>query len=133
MPYIVDGDIALSQPPRGPLAAEIARFAEWARAQGYARPSRHRQVLLAACFCRWLGHQGIRRRRITAEHADELSIELFTAVKSNDAKIGKFDRYGQRYTVDFLLEWRGKSAIIRSGWIIAHGSDVPRLTTAFPR
>ena len=70
---------------------------------------------------------------ITAEHADELSIELLTAVKSNDAKIGKFDRYGQRYTVDFLLEWRGKSAIIRSGWIIAHGSDVPRLTTAFPR
>ena len=45
MPYIVDGDIALSQPLKGPLAAEIARFAEWARAQGYAQPSRHRQVL----------------------------------------------------------------------------------------
>jgi integrase/recombinase XerD len=67
MPYIVDGDIALSQPPTGPLAAEIARFAEWARAQGYAQPSRHRQVLLAACFSQWLGHQGIRRGRITAE------------------------------------------------------------------
>ena len=69
MPYIVDGDIALSQPPKGPLAAEIARFAEWARAQGYAQPSRHRQVLLAACFSQWLGHQGIWRRRITAEHS----------------------------------------------------------------
>ena len=69
MPYIVDSDIALSQPPKGPLVGEIARFAEWARAQGYAQPSRHRQVLLAACFSQWLGHQGIRRGRITAEEA----------------------------------------------------------------
>ena len=59
MQYIVDGDIALSRPPKGPLAAQIAGFAEWARDQGYARCSRYRQVLLAACFSRWLGQQAI--------------------------------------------------------------------------
>ena len=34
--------------------------------------------------------------------------------------------------VDFLLEWRGKQAMIRSGWIIEHDSNTPRLTTCYP-
>lgn len=70
---------------------------------------------------------------ISAENAHDVSTFLLEAVRSNDAKMGKLDDYGQRYTVDFVLEWRGKSAIIRSGWIICHGSNVPRLTTAYPR
>ncbi len=69
---------------------------------------------------------------ITAEEAEELVVILLEAARTNEAKVGRFDAYGQRYTVDFLLEWKGKSAIIRSGWIIAHGSNIPRLTTAFP-
>jgi integrase/recombinase XerD len=69
MPYIVDGDIALSQPPEGPLAAEIDRFAGWARAQGYARQSRHRQVLVAAGFSQWLGRRAISRRCVSAKYA----------------------------------------------------------------
>ncbi len=70
---------------------------------------------------------------IKTDHADELSTALIETVKFSEAKVGKFDRHGQRYTVDFLLEWHGKSAIIRTGWIIEHGSRIPRLTTAFPR
>ena len=70
---------------------------------------------------------------VTREHAEEISVALLDAVRTTDAIIGAFDRYGQRYTVDFLFEWRGESAIIRSGWIIEHGSGIPRLTTAFPR
>lgn len=70
---------------------------------------------------------------VTIEDAEELSPVLLRAVAANDAVKGKFDRYGQRYTVDFMLEWKGKSAIIRSGWIVEHGYDLPRLTTAFPR
>lgn len=69
---------------------------------------------------------------VNAEDAEELRHALLNAAASNEARYGKFDRYGQRYTVDFLFEWRGKSAIIRSGWIIEHGSDIPRLATAFP-
>ncbi|MGI8408426.1 MAG: DUF6883 domain-containing protein [Pyrinomonadaceae bacterium] len=57
---------------------------------------------------------------------------MLEAVGKNDAVFGKFDRYGQRFTVDFLFEWRGKNAIIRSGWIIEHNSDIPRLTTCYP-
>ena len=66
------------------------------------------------------------------ENAEDLRTALLYAVKTNEATYGKFDRFGQRYTVDFLFEWQGRHAIIRSGWIIEHDSDIPRLTTAYP-
>jgi len=67
MKYIINGDIVLSRPPEGPLAAQIGTFAKWASAQGYARYSRYRQVLLAACFSRWLGRQAVSVRRVSSE------------------------------------------------------------------
>ena len=67
MKYIVNGDIVLSRPTEGPLATQIGAFAKWASEQGYARYSRYRQVLLAACFSRWLGRQGVRVRRVSSE------------------------------------------------------------------
>ena len=70
---------------------------------------------------------------IGVEDAVELRRMLIGALALNDATLGLRDRWGQRYTVDFRLEWRGRSAIIRTGWIIADGSRVPKSTTAFPR
>ncbi len=70
---------------------------------------------------------------ITAVDAERLRQVLFAAVTENDAVPGIFDKYGQRYTIDLSLEWNGKSAIIRTGWIIERGTDIPRLTTAYPR
>jgi hypothetical protein len=64
--------------------------------------------------------------------AEDLRAALLNAVKTSEATFGRFDRFGQRYTVDFLFEWQGRRAIIRSGWIIEHDSDIPRLTTAYP-
>jgi site-specific recombinase XerD len=69
MKCIVNDDVVLSRPLEGPLSAHIAVFAQWARDQGYARASRYRQVLLAACFSRWLAQQTITVRHIAAEHA----------------------------------------------------------------
>ncbi len=69
---------------------------------------------------------------ITAENATELSVILLRVVKTHDARLGYRDGYGQRYIVDFEMEWHGKQAIIRSGWIVEHRSHVPRLTTCFP-
>jgi hypothetical protein len=53
------------------------------------------------------------------------------AIKTYDAHVGYRHAYGQRYVVDFLLEWRGRQAMIRSGWILKHGSDSPRLTSCY--
>jgi Domain of unknown function (DUF6883) len=69
---------------------------------------------------------------ITAKDAEELRHTLLQAVKTNEAYLGRRDAYGQRYIVDFLLDWKGKQAMIRSGWIIEHGTNTPRLTTCYP-
>ena len=69
---------------------------------------------------------------ITADDAEELRDILLWAVKTHDAQIGQRDNYGQRYRIDFPLTWKGKQAIIRSGWIIEPDLDIPRLVTVYP-
>ncbi len=69
---------------------------------------------------------------MTADHAEELRSVLLQVVKTQDAKLGRRDEFGQRYTVDFPFDWRGKRAMIRSGWIVEHDSQIPRLTTCYP-
>ena len=69
---------------------------------------------------------------LTAEDAEDLRALLLQAVNTADVQLGRRDAYGQRYTVDILLTWRDKQAMVRSGWIIEHDSDTPRLTTCYP-
>lgn len=69
---------------------------------------------------------------IIAADAEELRNLLLQAVKSHEAQLGRRDAYGQRYILDFSLEWHDKRILIRSGWIIEHGTDIPRLTTCYP-
>jgi integrase/recombinase XerD len=68
MKRIINEGVVLSRPLEGPLAAQITAFAKWASEQGYARYSRYRKVLLAACFSRWIGQQGVSLRRLSSEH-----------------------------------------------------------------
>ena len=65
---------------------------------------------------------------MTADDAEDLRVFLLQAVKTSAAQLGRRDAYGQRYTVDFLLVWHDKQAMVRSGWIIEHDADIPRLT-----
>ena len=67
-----------------------------------------------------------------SDDAEELRNALLEVVKTKDAQLGETDAYGQRYMLDFTLNWRGKQARIRSAWIIETGSDIPKLTTTFP-
>lgn len=69
---------------------------------------------------------------LTANDAEELRNILLQMVTTHEAQSGRHDAYGQRYIVDFSLGWRGRQVLIRSGWIIEHGSDIPRLTTCYP-
>lgn len=70
---------------------------------------------------------------MTADNAEPLRDALLQAIQSHDAILGRRDAYGQRYQIDFAFDWRGRRAILRSGWIIEHGSNIPRLTTCYPR
>lgn len=69
---------------------------------------------------------------MTADNAEELRQILLEVVKTQEARLGRQDEFGQRYTLDFPLEWQNRSGIIRSGWMIEHGLDIPRLTTCYP-
>jgi hypothetical protein len=68
---------------------------------------------------------------MTAADAEPLRLLLLEGVRFHDAQPGFLDTYGQRYTVDVPVEWRGRRAIIRSGWILEHDSEFPRLTSCF--
>jgi hypothetical protein len=68
---------------------------------------------------------------MTAADAESLRNLLLQAVRTQDAQPGYQDAYGQRYMVDFQMEWRGRRARIHSAWILEHGSDVPRLTSCY--
>lgn len=69
---------------------------------------------------------------ITPDNAEKLRQILLEVIQSHEAQLGRRDGFGQRYTLDFTIEWQNRSAILRSGWIIEHGSEIPRLTTCYP-
>ncbi len=69
---------------------------------------------------------------MTADDAEELRQILLQVVKTHEVKLGRLDQFGQRYTLDFTIEWHNRSGILRSGWIIEQGSEIPRLTTCYP-
>ena len=69
---------------------------------------------------------------LTTDDAEELRLILLRAVKIHEAQLGRRDEFGQRYTLDFTIEWHNRRAITRSGWIIEHSSEIPRLTTCYP-
>lgn len=58
-----------------------------------------------------------------------LKEQLIKAVVENDAVSGVFNKYGQRYVVNFELEHDGRTAVVESVWLIDTGSEVPRLIT----
>jgi integrase/recombinase XerD len=68
MKYVINEQVVLSHAPEGPFAQYLESFADSLAAQGYARYSIYRQVLLAACFSRWLKHQGIGARVMRTDH-----------------------------------------------------------------
>ncbi len=69
---------------------------------------------------------------MTADNAEQLHQILLEVVKTHEAQLGRQDEFGQRYTLDFTIEWQNRSATLRSGWIIEHGSVIPKLTTCYP-
>ncbi len=66
---------------------------------------------------------------IKAENAEELQGILLKIINDSEAELDELDLFGQRYTVDFHLITEIGEAKVRSGWIVLHMEDFPRLTT----
>ena len=114
MRFIVNDDVVLSGAPEGPLAAHTSAFAESLSAQGYSANSIHRQVLLAACFSRWLQEKGVALRRITSDHPGRYLRFRFRQVQPTPG-----DGAALRHLLEFLR---------RDGVIAAERRLAPRLT-----
>ena len=97
MRYIVNDQVVLSRPLEGPLAAYIDPFAKWASEQGYAFCSLRRQVLLAACFSRWLGQKDVRVHSVSPEQAVQ-----YLRYRARRVQIHKGDTAALRYLIEFL-------------------------------
>jgi integrase/recombinase XerD len=71
MSYVVNDQVVLSEEPEGPFAAYLVPFADSLAHQGYTRRYIHWQVMLAACFSRWLKKTRLPLRRVTSAHASQ--------------------------------------------------------------
>lgn len=56
---------------------------------------------------------------------------LREAAAHDEASLGRLDRYGQRYIVDFDFAGPEGGAMIRSVWIVHEGQIFPGLVTCY--
>ena len=97
MNCVINSQVVLSRPPEGPLAAYIGSFADSLTEQGYAQDSIHRQVLLAACFSRWLKQRDVGVRSICSDH-----LVLYLRYRARHVRRCRGDSAALRHLTDFL-------------------------------
>jgi integrase/recombinase XerD len=94
---VINSQVVLSRAPEGPLAAYIGSFAKSLTALGYAASSIQRQVLIAACFSRWLRQEGVGLRSITSDHAVR-----YLRYRARRLRSARGDFAALRHLIDFL-------------------------------
>ncbi len=68
---------------------------------------------------------------MTADDAPALQRLLLEAAATADARHFSTISRGELLTADAMIAWRGRGAVVRTGWIIRDDEDFPRLTTAY--
>lgn len=72
-----------------------------------------------------------RALRLRQSNALALQALIRDSAARDDAVRFGFNAYGELFTIDATITWRGRSAVVRTGWIVRHEEDFPRLVTAF--
>ena len=65
------------------------------------------------------------------ENVEALRSALLNAVRTHMAVLTKRNNYGQKYIIDFEMTHSGKTAKIRSAWIVRNDDNFPRLITCY--
>lgn len=69
---------------------------------------------------------------MTSSDADKLrEIFLSAAAANNEVSLTGADKYGCRYSLDALVTWGSREALVRSAWIVKAGEDFPRLVSCY--
>jgi hypothetical protein len=69
----------------------------------------------------------------TQADAERLRQMVLVAARAEEATMAELLPYGQIYTLDFSAEGLSGKVTIRTGWIVAAGTDFPRLVTCYVR
>src|SRR5438105_964759 len=68
---------------------------------------------------------------LTIDDAAWLRTEVLNAAHEADASPGPASPFGTKYVIDVVMTREEKSALVRTAWIIEHGTDFPRLTSCY--
>jgi hypothetical protein len=68
---------------------------------------------------------------INLENAEELRLALRQALETQEAMPTKRNLYGQKYQIEFVMARNGKTALVRSIWIVRRDESFPRLVTCY--
>jgi hypothetical protein len=69
---------------------------------------------------------------MTSTDADKLREILLSAViLNNEISMTGTDKYGCRYSLDVVVNWGSREALVRSAWIIKTGEEFPRLVSCY--
>ena len=123
MKCIINNQVVLSRRPEGPLAAQIGSFAKSVSEQGYSLASIHRQVLLAACFSRWLKQKGVGLRTICSDHAVR-----YLRYRARHVRPCRGDAAALKYLIGFL---RSEGVIPREKKLACQSSPAEHCAQAF--
>lgn len=66
---------------------------------------------------------------LTVADAEWLRKQILLAARELEAHESPPSPFGLRHVIDVTLANVGKTAVVRTSWIIEHGTDFPRLTS----
>jgi hypothetical protein len=68
---------------------------------------------------------------LTSENAEWLRQEILAALPHAVAERQESDEYGERWQVEVLLARQNRRSVVKTIWMIRHGSRAPRLVTCW--
>jgi len=90
---------------------DIAKLRDYCLNPGHPR-GRHKDRVFASTLGLMTADAGFLREK------------LLRAAREGSATPGDSDEHGERYTVDFGLEWGGRQAVVRSAWIVGRENAI---------
>jgi hypothetical protein len=113
-----NGIVAMKLPNAENAIVDIGKIRDYCLSQEHPR-GRHKARVFESVF------------GMTDADSEELWKILKAAAIQGNASPGVSDQFGDRYTIDFSLERNGRTATIRSCWIVLSGGRQPRFVTCF--
>jgi hypothetical protein len=68
---------------------------------------------------------------LTADDAEWLREKILSAAQTGEAVARPDSPFGAHFVVDVLVEREGRTALVRTAWIVELGTDFPRLTSCY--